>query len=66
MRTIEHWIDGSPRVGESSRRATVWNPATGQAQAEVVLGTPADVGAAVQAASSAFESWSESSLSTRT
>src|SRR5690625_5123995 len=66
MRTIEHWIDGSPRVGESSQRATVWNPATGQAQAEVVLGTPADVRAAVQAASSAFESWSESSLSTRT
>jgi malonate-semialdehyde dehydrogenase (acetylating)/methylmalonate-semialdehyde dehydrogenase len=66
VRTIEHWIDGTTAVGESSRRGKVWNPATGQQQAEVVLAGAGDVDAAVQAAKAAFVGWSQASLSKRT
>ncbi len=65
MRTIEHWIAGAPTLGTSTRRGPVWNPATGEQQAEVVLGTPADVDLAVQAAAKAFESWQDVSVSRR-
>ncbi|MGZ4590717.1 MAG: CoA-acylating methylmalonate-semialdehyde dehydrogenase [Actinomycetes bacterium] len=57
MRTIEHWIGGSETAGASTRRGTVWNPATGQEQAQVLLAEPADVDAAVQAAAKAFDDW---------
>ncbi len=66
MRTIEHWISGSTTAGKSSRRGKVWNPATGQQQAEVTLGCTADVDAAVQAAKAASVGWSQASLSMRT
>ncbi|MGE5718317.1 MAG: aldehyde dehydrogenase family protein, partial [Nocardioidaceae bacterium] len=66
MRTIEHWIGGSTSAGRSSRRGKVWNPATGEQQAEVLLASSTDVDAAVQAASSAFDDWSQASLSRRT
>jgi len=66
VRTIEHWISGSAAAGESSRRGRVWNPATGQQQAEVALATARDVDSAVQSAKSAFADWSQSSLSKRT
>ncbi|WP_020125734.1 CoA-acylating methylmalonate-semialdehyde dehydrogenase [Streptomyces sp. 303MFCol5.2] len=64
MTTIPHWINGSPVPGADG--APVFNPATGQVRARVVLGDAADVDAAVVAAATAFESWSESSLSRRT
>jgi malonate-semialdehyde dehydrogenase (acetylating)/methylmalonate-semialdehyde dehydrogenase len=66
MRTIEHWIGGQLTAGESARRATVWNPALGEAQAEVALASTADVDAAVRTAKAAFEEWGQSSLSQRT
>src|SRR4051794_25238234 len=66
MATIEHWIGGAFTAGSSDRRGPVFNPATGQQQHEVVLAEPADVDAAVQAAKTAFESWSDASLSRRT
>ncbi|MBG0561445.1 CoA-acylating methylmalonate-semialdehyde dehydrogenase [Actinoplanes aureus] len=66
MATIEHWIGGQFTAGASTRRSPVFNPATGQRQHEVVLATTADVDAAVQAAATAFESWSQASLSART
>ena len=43
MRTINHWIQGKPTAGSGDRRGPVWNPATGEQQAEVVLATRADV-----------------------
>jgi malonate-semialdehyde dehydrogenase (acetylating)/methylmalonate-semialdehyde dehydrogenase len=43
----------------------VWNPASGQQQAEVLLARPADVQDAVGAAAAAFEEWSQTSLSRR-
>ena len=44
----------------------MWNPATGEVQAEVLLATQATVDAAVQAAATAFPRWSEESLAART
>jgi malonate-semialdehyde dehydrogenase (acetylating)/methylmalonate-semialdehyde dehydrogenase len=57
MRTIEHWIGGSETTGSSTRHSVVWNPATGQEQAQVLLAEPSDVDAAVQAAAKAFDDW---------
>ncbi|GAA4685531.1 CoA-acylating methylmalonate-semialdehyde dehydrogenase [Phytohabitans rumicis] len=65
MKTIEHWIGGKATAGASTRTAPVWNPATGQQQAQVVLGTAGDVDDAVRAARAAFADWSQSSLSRR-
>jgi malonate-semialdehyde dehydrogenase (acetylating) / methylmalonate-semialdehyde dehydrogenase len=66
VRTVEHWIDGAVTPGQSSRQSPVWNPATGQQQAQVALGSAADLDAAVSAAAKAFEQWSQVSLSRRT
>jgi malonate-semialdehyde dehydrogenase (acetylating)/methylmalonate-semialdehyde dehydrogenase len=64
--TIQHWIDGRPTAGASTRTSTVWNPATGIAQHDLLLGEQSDVEAAVQAAKAAFDTWGDSSISTRT
>ena len=66
MRTVTHWIGGKPTTGSSTRTSPVWNPATGEQQAEVVLANVADVDTAVQTAAAAFQTWSQSSLSQRT
>jgi malonate-semialdehyde dehydrogenase (acetylating) / methylmalonate-semialdehyde dehydrogenase len=65
MRTIEHWIGGKSAPGTSGRTAPVWNPATGQQQAEVALAAAADVAEAVGVAEVAFEDWSQTSVSKR-
>ena len=57
MRKIEHWIGGSETMGASTRTAPVWNPATGEQQAEVLLAEAADVDAAVAAAGKAWDEW---------
>jgi malonate-semialdehyde dehydrogenase (acetylating)/methylmalonate-semialdehyde dehydrogenase len=64
-RTIRHRIGGEETSGNSTRTAPVYDPATGEVQAEVVLAEPADVDAAVAAARAAFEEWSEASVSRR-
>jgi malonate-semialdehyde dehydrogenase (acetylating)/methylmalonate-semialdehyde dehydrogenase len=66
MRTIEHWIAGKLTAGSEDRTAPVYNPATGAQQAEVVLGSSADVRAAIGAARDTFPHWSQTSLSKRT
>jgi malonate-semialdehyde dehydrogenase (acetylating) / methylmalonate-semialdehyde dehydrogenase len=65
MRTIPHWIAGSETTGASTRFGSVYNPATGAQQAQVVLAEPADVDAAVQAARKAFDGWRDASLTRR-
>jgi malonate-semialdehyde dehydrogenase (acetylating) / methylmalonate-semialdehyde dehydrogenase len=65
VNTIQHWIGGNLTMGVSSRTAPVWNPATGEQQAQVLLAEKADVDAAIKAAAKAFESWRDSSLSQR-
>jgi malonate-semialdehyde dehydrogenase (acetylating)/methylmalonate-semialdehyde dehydrogenase len=66
LTTIEHWIGGTFTSGAATRRGPVYNPATGQQQHEVVLAEAADVDAAVSAANTAFQTWQDASLSTRT
>ncbi|GAA1299088.1 CoA-acylating methylmalonate-semialdehyde dehydrogenase [Pseudonocardia xinjiangensis] len=66
MKTIDHWIGGKPTAGTAQRTGAVFNPATGRQQAEVALADGSDVDLAVQAASEAFVSWSQTSLSKRT
>ncbi len=64
-KTIEHYIGGSPTPGESTRRSPVWDPATGERQAEVLLAEPGDVDRAVAVAKEASASWRETSLTQR-
>jgi malonate-semialdehyde dehydrogenase (acetylating)/methylmalonate-semialdehyde dehydrogenase len=66
VKTIEHWIAGKATSGTSERTTAVYNPATGEQQAELVLASQADVDAAVAAAKDAFGSWSQTSVSART
>ena len=65
MRRISHWIDGRIVGGTSGRSATVWNPATGEAQAEVDLASSSEVDAAVQSAVAALPEWRSTSLARR-
>jgi malonate-semialdehyde dehydrogenase (acetylating)/methylmalonate-semialdehyde dehydrogenase len=66
VKTINHWIGGKTTAGSGTRRSPVWNPATGQQQAEVALASTADVDEAVRTAAAAYTDWSQSSLSKRT
>ena len=65
MKTISHWIDGSPTAGASTRVGPIYNPATGSQTAEVPLASTADVDNAVGSAKNAFETWRYSSLTHR-
>jgi malonate-semialdehyde dehydrogenase (acetylating)/methylmalonate-semialdehyde dehydrogenase len=64
-RVIAHRIGGEETSGASSRTSPVYDPATGEVQAEVVLAEASDVDAAVTAAREAFAEWSQASLSRR-
>ena len=55
-RRIGHFIGGE-RVSGGERRGPVYNPNTGEVQAEVMLGTAQTVDQAVQAALRAFPAW---------
>ena len=63
--TIRHRIGGDETPGASTRTAPVWNPATGEQQAEVLLAEREDVERAVATARTAFETWGNTSLSRR-
>ncbi|MFF4771633.1 CoA-acylating methylmalonate-semialdehyde dehydrogenase [Microtetraspora fusca] len=65
VRTVQHRIGGHETAGESSRTAPVWNPATGERQADVLLAEPADIDAAVQAARAALPGWADTSVMRR-
>lgn len=55
--TIFHYISGKTVKGSSTRTQDIYNPAIGEKKGEVVMGTKADVDAAVDAASAAFPGW---------
>ena len=65
LRMIEHSIEGRLTAGDSTRTSVVWDPATGEPQARVLLAEPSDVDRAVQAAKRAFPGWADSSLARR-
>ena len=62
LETINHVIGGAQTAGASTRTSPVYDPATGQVQRNVLLGTPADVDAAVSAARAAFGAWADTSV----
>ena len=62
LETINHVIGGAQTAGASTRTSPVYDPATGQVQRNVLLGTPADVDAAVSAARAAFDAWADTSV----
>jgi malonate-semialdehyde dehydrogenase (acetylating)/methylmalonate-semialdehyde dehydrogenase len=65
MRQIPHWIDGREVTGAGTTRLPVYDPATGETQAEVVAATTGDVRAAVLSAARAQPAWRAASLSRR-
>jgi malonate-semialdehyde dehydrogenase (acetylating) / methylmalonate-semialdehyde dehydrogenase len=65
VRTVSHWIGGKLVVSDSGRSGTVWNPATGEAQAKVAFASPAEVDHAVETAKQAFVEWRPTALSRR-
>jgi len=65
MLCLDHWIAGQRDHGSSDRAGTVYNPATGEASAEVPFATVADVDRAVAAALAAFDGWSRTGLNKR-
>jgi malonate-semialdehyde dehydrogenase (acetylating)/methylmalonate-semialdehyde dehydrogenase len=66
LRTIDHWISGTTSSGDGDCTAAVYNPATGQQQAEVRLASATDVRAAIGVAADAFPAWAQTSVSRRT
>lgn len=65
MRQIHHLIGGKVTPGTSGRVGPVFDPATGQQQAEVDLASVDEVDAAVEAAAEAFPAWRDTSLGAR-
>jgi len=61
MALVRHFINGQ-EVGEPTRTGVIYNPATGQAQHELVLGSVADVESAIAAAKAALPAWRRTSL----
>ncbi len=65
MRLIQHWINGKPHDGIPERTGPVFDPATGEQQADVAFASDAEVDLAVGAASEAFEGWRDSAITKR-
>lgn len=65
LATINSWVGGKPVVSKSGRSGVVWNPATGEAHAQVEFAGIAEVDAAVACAAAAFEPWRSTPLSRR-
>ena len=65
MKTIEHWIDGSPYTGAPAGRIPVENPGTGEVEAELLQASAADLDHAVEMARRAQKEWAKVSLAKR-
>ncbi|SDY12415.1 malonate-semialdehyde dehydrogenase (acetylating) / methylmalonate-semialdehyde dehydrogenase [Amycolatopsis xylanica] len=62
---ISHWIDGKPYSAVAERTGDVYDPATGEVQAQVDFASEADVAEAVAAAKRALPGWRATSLAAR-
>ncbi|MCL2919891.1 CoA-acylating methylmalonate-semialdehyde dehydrogenase [Shewanella litorisediminis] len=58
MQSITHFVNGQ-HTAPSARSQTVFEPATGEARAQVSLASTQEVGEAIAVAKAAFESWSQ-------
>ncbi|MBY0418074.1 MAG: aldehyde dehydrogenase family protein, partial [Pararheinheimera sp.] len=59
MYTLGNYINGQHIASHSGRSQSVFNPATGEAHAQVSLSTADETRAAIAAAATAFQSWSQ-------
>ena len=57
MRHVQHFISGNSVAGSDSRMGDIFDPSTGQVQAQVCMGTTHDVDRAVQSALAAQPEW---------
>ncbi|MDP2229801.1 CoA-acylating methylmalonate-semialdehyde dehydrogenase [Methylotenera sp.] len=58
IKTINHYINGQHVAGTSKRFSNVYNPATGEVQAQLCNATVQEAEAAISAAQAAFPAWS--------
>ncbi|MGZ5924920.1 MAG: CoA-acylating methylmalonate-semialdehyde dehydrogenase, partial [Rhizomicrobium sp.] len=58
MRTIGHFLNGANVAGTSGRFGDIYNPATGEVQANVAFASRAEMRRAVENAQKAFVEWS--------
>ncbi|MFT7776692.1 CoA-acylating methylmalonate-semialdehyde dehydrogenase [Roseateles sp.] len=56
---VGHWINGAVSQGSGGRRQDIHNPATGAVQGQLLLGSVADLDAAVASAAKAAKAWSQ-------
>ena len=60
MKTLQNFINGTSVSSSSGETQDLINPATGEVFAQSPVSNAADINAAMNAASSAFETWKES------
>jgi len=65
MNRIGHWINNRVVLGTSGRSGVVFNPATGEEQAQVDFASVAELDAVVAASKAALPAWRATSLSRR-
>jgi len=65
MNRIGHWINNKVVLGASGRSGVVFNPATGEEQAQVDFASVAEMDAVVAASKAALPGWRATSLSRR-
>ncbi|PPL18697.1 aldehyde dehydrogenase family protein, partial [Microterricola pindariensis] len=63
--TVQHWVNGAPAAGTSTRTAPVFNPARGVAEKNVLMASTADVDTVVAAAKAALPAWRDMSIAKR-
>lgn len=63
MRTVPHWINGQEVAPASGNFGPVFDPSTGEQQAQVCLASTAEMDAAIATAKEAFPAWRSTSLS---
>ena len=56
---IGHWIGGAATRGSGERQQDIYNPATGAVQGRLLLGSTADLDAAVASATQAAKGWGQ-------
>jgi malonate-semialdehyde dehydrogenase (acetylating)/methylmalonate-semialdehyde dehydrogenase len=56
---VSHWIAGQLKRANDARTQDIFNPATGEVQGKLLLGTEADLDAAVASAVAALPAWAQ-------
>ncbi|WP_457390526.1 CoA-acylating methylmalonate-semialdehyde dehydrogenase [Roseateles sp. P5_E1] len=56
---VGHWISGAITRGSGERQQDIYNPATGAVQGKLLLGSVADLDAAVASAAKAAKAWGQ-------